>query len=595
MRHTILALTVVTVLPVVLAARQAPATGQPTPGKASRDWKRLEAPGLVVVGNAHPDQLRRTAESIVRFRLAMKSLLPFVRMDPPAPTVAVVFRDDNAMTPFKPRARGKPMDMVAAYFSPQPDVNYIVMAMGQREFTYQVVFHEYTHLLVNQNISRLPLWLNEGMADFFSTFDGSDRDGRLIVGRPLDYRVAMLVGRYAPFPMAQFIDPKGIRDLYRDEIVTARFYAQSWALVHYLMLGDNGAHRAALGAFMAGLQGGDPAHVVFTKVFGEDLAGFDRALMQYVSLMKLPAIQVNPPEVKIPGETTPMLEVDAEQLQGDLQVRTGALEEAAKHLDKAGALDPVHVATRLSRSRSLIAEDHATDALDILSAPDLVARDDFATVFLRAQAKQAARHFEAAESEYRRAVALRQDFAFSYYGLSLAQLALDRPETSATFSRVFMLQPGAGWYFSRLNDAQRMGIDRFAIADATSFVDQSGWSNGTSAYAMFVAALTYQRRKQPDKANEVLADIRAHVEASSWQAAVAQFLEGKLAANALLGKASSPGLLTEAHAYIGIKAHIDGDDAAATQHLEWVRDKGDRSYTEYGLALGELDRMARAR
>jgi tetratricopeptide (TPR) repeat protein len=537
--------------------------------------------------------LRRTAASIVRFRLAMRSLLPFVRMDPPAPTMAVVFRDDNALTPYKPRARGKPMDMVAAYFSALPDVNYIVMAMGQREFTYHVVFHEYTHLLVNQNISRLPLWLNEGLADFFSTFDGSERDGRLIIGRPVDHNVAMLVGRFAPFPMSQFIDPAGIKDLYRDEIVTARFYAQSWALVHYLMLGDNGTHRAPLGTFMAALQNGEPAHLVFKRVFGEDFAAMDRALIQYVSLMQLPAIQVNPPEVRIAEGVAPLLDVDVEQLLGDLQVRTGALDEAARHLEKAAALDPAHLPTRLSKARRLIAEDKAPEALDVLSAPDIVGREDFTTVYLRAEAQKAARHFEEAEATYRHAVQLRPDFAFSYYGLSLAQLALDRPEASASFSRVLMLQPGAGWYFSRLLDSQRIGVDRFAIADAVNYVAQSGWSDGSSPYAMYIAALTYDRRKQPEKAIAVLEEIRAHVAPASWQATVASFLEGKLAANALLAKASSPGLLTEAHAYIGIKANIEGDRASAQQHLAWVRDKGDRTYTEYGLALGELDRMAR--
>jgi tetratricopeptide (TPR) repeat protein len=506
----------------------------------------------------------------------------------------VVFRDDSAMTPFKPRDRGKPMDLVAAYFSPQPDVNYIVMAMGRREFTYRVIFHEYTHLLVNQNVSRLPLWLSEGLADFFSTFDGSEQDGRLIVGRPLEERSSWLVGSYSPFPMRQFIDPAAMRELYRDRTATSRFYAQSWALVHYLMLGDNGAHRAALGTFMAGLQGGDPAADVFKRVFGEDLSGLDRALVQYIGMMKLPAIQVNQPPVTISADVTPMLEVDAEQLQGDLQVRSGALKEAATHLAKAAASDPMHVATRLSRARSLIAEDKGTEALDVLNAPDIAAHDDFPTVFLRAGAEWRARHFESAESAYRRAVALRPDFAFAYYGLTLAQLALGRPETSATFARVLALMPGADWYHRRLLDSQRIGVDRFAIADAMNYVEQSGW-NDTSPYAMFVAALAYERRKQPEKANEVLEAIRAHVAANSWQATVTQFLEGKLTAGALIAKASSPGLLTEAHAYIGIKASIDGDRALAQPHLEWVRDNGARDYTEYGLALGELDRLAQAK
>lgn len=579
---------------LILPALAVALTGQTAP-KSSRDWKKLEAPGLTVVGNAGADELRRTATSILRFRAAMRSLLPFIRLDPPAPTVAVVFRDDNAMTPFKPRDRGKPLNMVAAYFAAHPDVNYIVMAIGRREFTYQVVFHEYTHLLVNQNISRLPRWLNEGFADFFSTFDGSEADRRLIVGRPLDRYVALLVGRAPPLPLSTFVDPAGMRDLYRDDLTTARFYAQSWALVHFLMLADNGAHRPALGAYMAALQNGDPADQTFRRVFGPDLTTLDTALNKYLGLMKLPAIQVNAPDIQVTADATAMTEADAEQLQGDLQVRTADFEDADKHLDKALAIDRQHVQARLSRARGLIAQDRAADALDILSAPDLAAGGGFAGHYLRAEADLDLRHYDAAERGYRQAVDERPDFAFGYYGLSLAQLGLGRPEAAATFTRVLQLSPGPGWYMTRLLQSQRLGLDRFAISDAMNFVEQSGWSNTSSPYAMYVAAIAYLRRNEKDKAAEVLDAIRAHVTAGSWQADIASFLDGRTSAQALMTKATSPGLQTEAHAYIGIKAHLDGDLRWAYEHLEWVRTNGVRSYSEYRLALGELDRMDRIR
>ena len=85
-------------------------------------------------------------------------------------------------------------------------------------------------------------------------------------------------------------------------------------------------------------------------------------------------------------------------------MRTGAFDEADKHLDTALALDRQHVQARLSRARSLIAQDRAADALDVLSAPDLIAGNDFATVFLRAEADLDLRHYEAAERGYRHAV-----------------------------------------------------------------------------------------------------------------------------------------------------------------------------------------------
>ena len=92
---------------------------------------------------------------------------------------------------------------------------------------------------------------------------------------------------------------------------------------------------------------------------------------------------------------------------------------------------------------------------------------------------------------------------------------------------------------------------------------------------------------------QILDEIAANVEAQSWQAAIADYLRGSLPIDRFLKKASPDELLTEAHAYIGIKAHIDGDQATALQHLHWVKEKGRRNYTEYGLALGELDRISR--
>jgi Flp pilus assembly protein TadD len=315
--------------------------------------------------------------------------------------------------------------------------------------------------------------------------------------------VSLLGGLGTIMPLDKFIDPNALANLYRDHQATSHFYAQSWALTHYLLLGDNMAHRPQLASFVAGVQTGEHPDAAFRRVFGNDLGPLERALRQYVHLMQLPAIQLTPPELKVDADASNLTEADAEQLQGDLLVRTGAFDDADRHLAASLALDRMSVAARLSRARSLIAQDRPADAVDVLSAPDLVSRNDFPTVFLQADANRAARHFEAAEQAYRQAAALRQDSAFVYYGLSIAQLALGRPETADTFARVLFLQPGAGWFGARLLDSQRIGVDTYALGDATRYVESNGWDRGTP-YVMFIAALAHQRVKAPDKANEIL-------------------------------------------------------------------------------------------
>ena len=45
---------------------------------------------------------------------------------------------------------------------------------------------------------------------------------------------------------------------------------------------------------------------------------------------------------------------------------------------------------------------------------------------------------------------------------------------------------------------------------------------------------------------------------------------------------------------MGVLASIAGKQDEARTHLEWVTGKGLKTYLEYGLAVGELKRLARA-
>lgn len=377
-----------TALLVQFPAGTAAQFGTPTSAETivkSRDWKRLQAPDLLVVGNAHADDLRRTAEEIERFRQAIRALAPNFPMDSPVPTVAVVFRDDGVLSPFKPRRRGKPDDNVTAYFAALADINYIVLAPSvNREFTYQVIFHEYTHFLVSRSSPRLPRWLNEGLAEFYSTFNGSDQDDRTIIGRPIPRHVARLreVGGF--IPLKKFLDPTSLAELLSDQRNVQRFYAQAWALTHFLILGDKGAYRTKLREFMAATRTSESPEQAFQRIFAGDLTAIETGMRRAVNGMSLPALQLPRVDVQIDGTVAPMAEIDAQQVQADLLVRHGAFDDAEKRLAKAAALDPQHVAVRLTRARQLIGTDRLDAALEMLSAPDLAGAKDFPTAFLKA-------------------------------------------------------------------------------------------------------------------------------------------------------------------------------------------------------------------
>jgi tetratricopeptide (TPR) repeat protein len=579
---------------VAAALFATPALSQKTEGPdiLSRDWKRLTTPNLTVVGNAREGELRRAAEEIERFRAAVALLSSSFRLDSPVPLTVVVFRDDDALTLFKPRDRGKIRDQVAGYFMPLPHASYIAMApQANRTFTYQLTFHEYTHSLVNRNFKRLPFWLNEGLADFFGTFAGGEKDGRTIIGRPIPYYAGTLRDR-GLIPLARFISPTETTRLLRDDVGTARMYAQSWALTHYLLVGNDGVRRAHVARFIDEVADGTPPDTAFLKVFGPDLAPLDSELSAYLRQVTVPALLLDEAKVDISPELSPMTEADTLQVQADLLVSMGAYDEAEPRLARALSLDPRHLRARLTRARLRVAQDRTADALDIVSADDIAGSNEFGARFIRAEVLRAMDRHAEAIAAYRRAIELNGESPFAHYGMSISQLATGDPLASASFSTCVSTSPSAGWYQSRQIEAMRLGIDSVIESDAANYIRMAGWRGDSATYVMFPVVLTQLRAERKAEALQTLAEIEQHVEDKSWPAAVAALMRGTMTAEALIARAGrDAGQLTEAHAYAGILASIEGRRDDAITHLEWVRDKGRKDFREHTFATGELRRL----
>ena len=566
----------------------------PEAARLSRDWRRVTTPSLSIVGNAGQDDLRRVGLEMERFRQAIHVVFPGARLDSPVPTTVFVFRDDAAFRPFKPRMRGKVDDNVGGFFTALPHVNYIALApTGNRAFTFQLIFHEYTHYLINRNFKRLPPWLNEGLAELYGTFGGDERDGRTIVGRPIGSHVATLLQRH-PMPLATFVRPETTGQLFRDPQGRAFFYAQAWALTHCLLIGNNGVHRAQLGRYVAAIERGAPFDRAFTEVFGPDLSTLDRELVTYVSRFSMVGLQLQLDKLSLELRAERMREIEAESLQGDLLAHMGASELAERHLSIALDLEPTYVPARLSRAALRLRAERFADALDIVSAPDLEETPGAAVHYVRAEALRALERYVDAAAAYRRVVALQPDAPHAYYGLSLTQVATGDPGGAASFARCKTLSPDPSWHVRRQRDMMRMGMNQFVVSDARTYLDTAGWNGEQGAYVMLPAVITLLRIGAKDAAFDALTEIEKHVSPESWPAALVAFFRGKLSADALVAKAKrDDGLLTEAHAYAGILASIAGDRNAALTHLDWVDANGQKDYIEYGFALGERRRLQR--
>ena len=159
---------------------------QHTPVLAKDNWISVRTKNFFLVGNDSEKEIKEVALKLEQFREVFTRLFPNMVFSTPVPTTVVVFKSHSSYAPFKPHAN------TAGYFQPGRDVNYITLTTELNTADpFEVIFHEYTHLLVNNTFKDAPLWFNEGLAEYYSTFKITD-DRKVALGRAIGNHVYLL-------------------------------------------------------------------------------------------------------------------------------------------------------------------------------------------------------------------------------------------------------------------------------------------------------------------------------------------------------------------------------------------------------------------
>jgi tetratricopeptide (TPR) repeat protein len=302
------------------------------PADASAKWTRLHSQNFVFIGEVSEGRIRRTAQKLEQFRDMLARVLPGAVAISPAPTVVVVFPNGWAFAPYAPP--GRTSDLVG-YSASWEDVNYIAINAGRAELADSIVFHEYTHLLVGNTLGEVPLWVNEGFAELYATFQEESGGRSAVIGAGRGYHVGQLRSRRL-IPIADLIAIDDRSPEYNESTRRGMLYAQSWALMHYLSFGP-AERQSQLTGYLTSLQSGQPSNDAFARAFGTDLSALDRELTEYVRRISVPTVRVQFSQ-RIGIDTTlrgePMDDLEGESYLGDLLVRIGRPDDARVHLKR---------------------------------------------------------------------------------------------------------------------------------------------------------------------------------------------------------------------------------------------------------------------
>ncbi|MEO6589600.1 MAG: tetratricopeptide repeat protein [Pyrinomonadaceae bacterium] len=307
-------------------------------------WINVRSKHFNLIGNASEKDIRGVATKLEQFRETFHQIFPKAKFNASIGTNVVVFKSDSAYNPFKPkRADGKVDKWIAGYFQPGEDLNYITLSTdGDKEDAYGTIFHEYVHFLLDTNFgkSEVPPWFNEGLAEYYQTFK-IENDQKVSLGLLQDGHLQLLQQNKL-IPLETFFKINNYSLHQNGNHSRSIFYAQAWALVHYLIQGNKGVNNTAMNTFLNLVMKNVEPEKAFQQAFQRDYAAMEKELEKYVRQRNFTGTSVMLKDKLVfdaEMTTAPLSEAEANAYLGDLLYHTNETADAEKYLQTALALD----------------------------------------------------------------------------------------------------------------------------------------------------------------------------------------------------------------------------------------------------------------
>jgi len=197
---------------------------------------------------------------------------------PNAPVRIIAFQSEKEYGPYRIN------EAATAFYLHGYGDDYIVMKSISAE-NYPVAVHEYTHLLLQHSGIEIPAWLNEGLAELYSTLKPIGKE--VAIGQVIPGRYYFLQqNKWLPLETLLAVDHKS--PYYNERNRANIFYAESWALVHMVMLSPE--YRPHSDKFLASIGSGTGAGDAFWQAYAKTTTQVQKDLEQYMRRTRFNAV-----------------------------------------------------------------------------------------------------------------------------------------------------------------------------------------------------------------------------------------------------------------------------------------------------------------
>lgn len=355
------------------------------------NWTITSSTHFEIMSTMPAEEAAALATDLERFRALIYSVTTAPKKEPPVETKIFAFASKSQFRPFRGGSG------IAGFFIPGLRDNQVALVDHSQDLgATEIIFHEYVHFVLRNGTNvTYPMWYDEGFAEVLSTVQ--TYEDKLILGGLPRVRVEWFErGKW--LPMKRVIEATRYSDFTSRE--RGMFYAEAWALAHYVTLdiSEKGSPAAYLDRLTRGVGPAEAYEQTFGETIEESSGDIRRRLAR--GDWKLVGI---PLEKLDYDRRTPSTRTPAED---EVAVRLGYLHLSRRNLRKAQALFQVAIESNAQNPR---AHAGAGDALKFLG------------------------DWKEAEPHFRKAVELDPEDALNQLDLAeyLHDLALAKPKGAA--------------------------------------------------------------------------------------------------------------------------------------------------------------------
>lgn len=262
------------------------------------DWLVVRTDHFTVISNTDPERSKLIAYKLEQFRHILTTVCPALVADSPRPVHVRVFRDATSYYEALPVLAS--LQSVVAGFAERSSSTITINDLFN--ISDNVSYHEYIHV-VTGNQKNLPLWYEEGVAQFYENFEVLGTSARL--GEISPSRLHSL--RLGPMlRLKRMLTLSSYQQIMRETTLDL-FYAQSWAFMHFLLMHEKGSRKDQLKSYLRLYSSGVEPEEAFQKAFTVSVDELDNEFKAYLERSSFRSLQ---------------FDFAQEQIESDIEIRT---------------------------------------------------------------------------------------------------------------------------------------------------------------------------------------------------------------------------------------------------------------------------------